>query len=77
VSSAIDRIDVDRINAETLGEGHEAWRVHGRLGRFRSHAMISTIAKTSPVPLGFSVVFPIGCDDGIDDLTTEQAFPAG
>jgi hypothetical protein len=39
--------------------------------------MISTIAKAGPVPLGFIVVFPIGCDDGINDLAAKQAFPAG
>ena len=77
VSSAIDRIDVDRINAEALGEDHEAWRVHGRLGRVLSHEMISPIAQAGPVPLRFQVVSPVGSDDGIDDLATEQAFPPG
>jgi hypothetical protein len=91
-SSAIDRINIDRINTEALGEGHEAGRVRSRLGRFLSHPLISTlcqapgrtgsrrhavVAKAGPVPLGFIVVFPIGRDDGIDDLTAQQAFPSG
>jgi hypothetical protein len=45
----------------------------GRTG-FRRHG---AIAKTGPVPLWFLGMFPIGCDDGINDLTAQQAFPSG
>src|SRR5206468_9969927 len=33
--------------------------------------------KTGPARHRFLVTFPIGCDDGIDDLTAQQAFPPG
>src|SRR5438093_8011993 len=40
VSSAIDRINIDRIDAEALGKGHEAERVRDRLGVFLSHSYL-------------------------------------
>src|SRR2546427_4215592 len=43
VSSAIDRINIDRIDAEALGEGHEAERVRDRLGGFLSHFYLKVL----------------------------------
>src|SRR2546426_12404835 len=43
VSSAIDRINIDRLDAEALGEGHEAERVRDRLGGFLSHSYLKVL----------------------------------
>src|SRR2546428_4474134 len=43
VSSAIDRINEGRIDAEALGEGHEAERVRDRLGGFLSHSYLKVL----------------------------------
>jgi len=52
--------------------------IAGRLGLWSTRrSQLDAKAATGPVTPRFMVTFPIGFDAGIDDVTTQQALPAG